>query len=828
MKGIPKVMATLLRGDDTVIPRIVLRTLKYLGIRDEPFQREMVKSGIISKIVPCLKSDDEETQCWALALLHDLLSNVEAHTAFMSANGLDLLIDMSNGTSVHLSLYIADIFVYLCNAGNKEALEDSDILDAVFHFCRSREPELRYAGTALLLNLATMSTKLIDGICSSGGIDTLSLTILDSDKESLQSVSAKTLATIVRKNATHTEAICDKALIPLCSCVCTWIDSVMDTALPESYQTRDETGQRVLTPIGKASPVYEGATAPSIHSLRRLSGFLESLQLLLQSKAFLSIPSSPSPTMPELELRVQLSEIVRSLIEVLAVPLEKFTRIRGRKRRAGRFGVEETEDEEEDVSDPETETDEEPEGEYREECGKVAVFAMKVLVEMESVVAASTPQLQRTVVEVVMQHSRGGNEDICQQAVATLALIHKLIPNDLLSTAWTLATNIHRREPAHPVERFYAQYLKEAIAQSPDNEDVPSLSSSSHHVRMSADDKTTNLTLSPQGWEVRNDSWTFESIRCSHAVQGAGKFAYEVILGSSGIIQVGWCLMECKFDPEAGTGVGDDVFSYAYDGSRMKKWHGVSPVDNDYGEEWSPSDTITALLDLDNGTISYMRNGVDLGVAFEGVSKSTRWFPAISLASDQGCRVRFGSGMDPLSYVPNGYVPMASLAGDVEKYDLIWNGSVAAEAIDPEGGEILQSESAFEVQMSLRGIDESCIPLFGVVTSEQRFVGLAFLRNGKAKVVQMSKDSLVSGTSSSLHNLLTAEGGSSSDEGVVVVSEVECGVRETDVFGCGIRESDGCVVVVRNGNVVGADAGGHDGEVYPALKDVARFVVISD
>lgn len=31
------------------------------------------------------------------------------------------------------------------------------------------------------------------------------------------------------------------------------------------------------------------------------------------------------------------------------------------------------------------------------------------------------------------------------------------------------------------------------------------------------------------------------------------------------------------FDPEAGTGVGDDEHSYAFDGHRQRKWHGVSP-----------------------------------------------------------------------------------------------------------------------------------------------------------------------------------------------------------------------------------------------------------
>ena len=55
---------------------------------------------------------------------------------------------------------------------------------------------------------------------------------------------------------------------------------------------------------------------------------------------------------------------------------------------------------------------------------------------------------------------------------------------------------------------------------------------------------------------MRNDSWTFESIRATHSVSGCGKYAYEVKIETTGIIQIGWATEESIFDPEAGTGVG--------------------------------------------------------------------------------------------------------------------------------------------------------------------------------------------------------------------------------------------------------------------------------
>ena len=57
-------------------------------------------------------------------------------------------------------------------------------------------------------------------------------------------------------------------------------------------------------------------------------------------------------------------------------------------------------------------------------------------------------------------------------------------------------------------------------------------------------------------------------------VTGNGRYAYEFVIRTTGIIQIGWACDKCVFDPEAGTGVGDNVYSYAFDGHRVKKWHG--------------------------------------------------------------------------------------------------------------------------------------------------------------------------------------------------------------------------------------------------------------
>lgn len=119
----------------------------------------------------------------------------------------------------------------------------------------------------------------------------------------------------------------------------------------------------------------------------------------------------------------------------------------------------------------------------------------------------------------------------------------------------------------------------------------------------------------------------FSSIRANTAVV-KNQFYYEVLLLSSGVMQIGWCSLQSQFTRNEG--VGDDAISYAFDGNRVKKWNGSS---SDYGEQWSTGDVIGTLIDLKNGEICFWRNNRYLGVAFANVPSGPNraYFPAISM-----------------------------------------------------------------------------------------------------------------------------------------------------------------------------------------------------
>ncbi|KAK6174817.1 hypothetical protein SNE40_013392 [Patella caerulea] len=124
-----------------------------------------------------------------------------------------------------------------------------------------------------------------------------------------------------------------------------------------------------------------------------------------------------------------------------------------------------------------------------------------------------------------------------------------------------------------------------------------------------------------------------------------GKWIYELWLGSKGVMQLGWCTLNCKFSLEEG--VGDTADSYAYDGSRLRKWNVKT---SRYGEQWLTGDVISCAIDCDNGTVTFYRNGNSMGQAFSGVRRGPglAYLPAISLSMSENLRANFGA--TPLRY----------------------------------------------------------------------------------------------------------------------------------------------------------------------------------
>ncbi|XP_028398244.1 E3 ubiquitin-protein ligase RNF123-like [Dendronephthya gigantea] len=169
-------------------------------------------------------------------------------------------------------------------------------------------------------------------------------------------------------------------------------------------------------------------------------------------------------------------------------------------------------------------------------------------------------------------------------------------------------------------------------------------------VKIDTSGRCGNMDIS-ENLELDSQS-NFSSLRANICIC-RGKWMFEVLLGTRGIMQLGWATVNCQFTNEEG--VGDTADSYAYDGHRVRKWNLSASA---YGEEWMAGDVIGCTFDLDNGEISYYRNGVNMGVAYTDVPRGAgiAYFPAASLSYCESCQLNFGA--TPFIFPIEGFKPL--------------------------------------------------------------------------------------------------------------------------------------------------------------------------
>ena len=132
-----------------------------------------------------------------------------------------------------------------------------------------------------------------------------------------------------------------------------------------------------------------------------------------------------------------------------------------------------------------------------------------------------------------------------------------------------------------------------------------------------------------------------------------GCFYFELeVMELIGVMQFGFCTegFEPRKDPE-NDGAGDDAWSWAVDGARLKKWH-KGPSDC-YGSEWAVGDVIGFAVDMRTAGAAVMRVSVNgsfgapNGVAFSDMNAA---FLSPAFSGDGRYRVNFGDR--PLAHAP--------------------------------------------------------------------------------------------------------------------------------------------------------------------------------
>merc|ERR1719273_160422 len=171
------------------------------------------------------------------------------------------------------------------------------------------------------------------------------------------------------------------------------------------------------------------------------------------------------------------------------------------------------------------------------------------------------------------------------------------------------------------------------------------------NVMLNSKDVSEYLKIAPSGLEARCDASSFESVRCTFQVD-FGCWFYEVLIITSGVMQIGWATKNSKFLNHEGYGIGDDEYSLAIDGCRQLMWHKAqSESQNEFEHCWKPGDIIGSLLDMDRAAIIFYHNGKKLKSFSHVFSQvSSGFFAAASFMSFQQCQFNFGA--TPFRYPP--------------------------------------------------------------------------------------------------------------------------------------------------------------------------------
>jgi hypothetical protein len=132
----------------------------------------------------------------------------------------------------------------------------------------------------------------------------------------------------------------------------------------------------------------------------------------------------------------------------------------------------------------------------------------------------------------------------------------------------------------------------------------------------------------------------------------ATKFYYELeIKQIKGRARFGWVTEGFESTTESsGEGVGDNAFSWAFDGVRARKWGDSSS--SAFGVEWQEGDVLGLACDMENKSVSFSLNGSfepPLGVAFDKIVADSI---APAFSAGLGFKVVVNFGQLPLKHAP--------------------------------------------------------------------------------------------------------------------------------------------------------------------------------
>lgn len=165
-------------------------------------------------------------------------------------------------------------------------------------------------------------------------------------------------------------------------------------------------------------------------------------------------------------------------------------------------------------------------------------------------------------------------------------------------------------------------------------------------------DRGRSMAVTPNGLRCQSrEQREWHGCRANKGIQGPGKYYYEATVTDEGLCRVGWSTSQANLD------LGTDKYSFGFGGTGKKS---NAKKFDDYGTSFGIHDVIGCLIDLDNGEISFTKNGINLGRAFDlnQQQKTQIYYPAVVL---KNAEMSFNFGDEKFKYTPtSGYIGVTS------------------------------------------------------------------------------------------------------------------------------------------------------------------------
>jgi hypothetical protein len=207
-------------------------------------------------------------------------------------------------------------------------------------------------------------------------------------------------------------------------------------------------------------------------------------------------------------------------------------------------------------------------------------------------------------------------------------------------------------------------------------------------------DKSSGLELMQDAMEIKfNASKVVErdaiaaAVRSDHPMPPqAGIYYYEITIvskGKEGQIGIGFCSGKVSLDKLPGW--EDNSWGYHGDDGKAFAAQGTSKV---YGPLFGTGDVVGCGVNFRTGQAFFTRNGVNLGVAFSGLSKTLKLYPSVGLKK-AGEHIRVNFGQQPFVF---------DIKSEIEKEKSFIENSL----IPTDISSVLEQEIGYDEEESLR------------------------------------------------------------------------------------------------------------------------------